>query len=441
MVAARTPASPCGRVLRGCSRRSRAAGLRVRRTKPWARGQYRPADPRRCRAVTEALRFWALIELIGLGAAPLAGLLLARLPGSGLGLGKALGLLLVTWLVWLGGTATVVPYDERNAALWIALVCAFGLLVWVRERTGRRALARGEPRGWLARRRWRKLVARVPGPDPLRKRLFWGAEAVFLLAFAAMALLVAYSPEIWNTEKPMDMAFLTASNRAETFPPDDPWLAGTELNYYYLGHLAMAVLVKLTMVAPDHGYNLAIAALFGADRRGGVHASAAPCGRRRAAPAARCGPGCRGRARAGGGQPGRRAAADRRRRAAARLRLVRPLARGSGHDRRVPVVLVPARRPARPRARAAVHAGGAGVRAPGGPGGPAPGGRGRALLEGLRRGAHARVPLRGELVVLSGDGGAARARRSGVVARPPQRAAPGRRPSAGCSPSWRGACC
>ena len=36
--------------------------------------------------MTEALRFWALIELIGLGAAPLAAVLLARLPGAWLGL-------------------------------------------------------------------------------------------------------------------------------------------------------------------------------------------------------------------------------------------------------------------------------------------------------------------------------------------------------------------
>jgi YYY domain-containing protein len=212
--------------------------------------------------VTEALRFWALIELIGLGAAPLAGVLLARLPGAGLGLGKVLGLLLATWLIWLGGSSTLVPYGSASAALWIALVCALGLLAWVRGWEGRRAVARGEPRGRLARRRWRRLAARVPEPDPLRTRLFWGAEAVFLVAFAAMALLVAYSPDVWNTEKPMDMAFVNAANRADTFPPEDPWLAGAELNYYYLGQLAMAVLVKLTAVAPDRGYNLAVAALF-----------------------------------------------------------------------------------------------------------------------------------------------------------------------------------
>jgi YYY domain-containing protein len=213
--------------------------------------------------VIEALRFWALIELIGLGAAPLAGVLLARLPGAGIGLGKPLGLLLVTWLIWLGGSLTLVPYGTLSAALWIALVCASGLFAWTRGRRGRRALERPEPRGWLARRQRRRLEAWVPAPDPLRRRLFWGAEAVFLMSFAAMALLVAYSPDVWNTEKPMDMAFLNAANAGGTFPPQDPWLAGFELNYYYLGQLAMAVPVKLTAVAPDRGYNLAVAALFG----------------------------------------------------------------------------------------------------------------------------------------------------------------------------------
>jgi YYY domain-containing protein len=188
--------------------------------------------------VTEALRFLALIEVIGLGAAPLAGVVLARLPGAGVGLGKVLGLLLVTWLVWLSGSLSLIPYGTLSAALWIALVCALGLLARVRGWEGRRAAG------------------------PLRARLFWGAEAVFLAAFVVMTLVVASAPDVWNTEKPMDMAFLNAANRADTFPPRDPWLAGADLNYYYLGHLAMGILVKLTAVRPDEGYNLALATLF-----------------------------------------------------------------------------------------------------------------------------------------------------------------------------------
>ncbi len=76
-----------------------------------------------------------------------------------------------------------------------------------------------------------------------------------------MALLVAYSPDVWGTEKPMDMAFVAATNASSSFPPHDPWMAGEDLNYYYLGHLAMAMAVKVMGTAPDEGYNLAFALL------------------------------------------------------------------------------------------------------------------------------------------------------------------------------------
>ena len=132
-------------------------------------------------------------------------------------------------------------------------------------------------RGWEGRRaagpRRAARLARAPPlaparrpraaePDPLRARLFWAAEAVFAVSFAAAVLLVAWSPDVWLTEKPMDMAFLNAANRAQTFPPEDPWFAGADLNYYYLGHLAMGILVKLGDLRPDEGYNVAVAALL-----------------------------------------------------------------------------------------------------------------------------------------------------------------------------------
>ena len=125
----------------------------------------------------------------------------------------------------------------------------------------------------------------------------------------------------------MDMAFLNAANRSDTFPPQDPWLAGADLNYYYLGQLAMAVLVKLTAVAPDQGYNLAVAALFALTAAARVHDRRDALGRGARAARRRPGRARRGRARARRRQPRGRAAADRRRRAAARVRLVRRLAR------------------------------------------------------------------------------------------------------------------
>ena len=66
--------------------------------------------------------------------------------------------------------------------------------------------------------------------------MWLAGELVFLAAFAGWALLRQFAPDVWNTEKPMDMAFVNAVNRSESFPPHDPWLAGENVNYYYYGH-------------------------------------------------------------------------------------------------------------------------------------------------------------------------------------------------------------
>jgi YYY domain-containing protein len=67
---------------------------------------------------------------------------------------------------------------------------------------------------------------------------------------------------VWNTEKPMDMAFINAINASSHFPPHDPWMSGETLNYYYLGHLALAWPIKLLGIRPDSGYLLAWGLLF-----------------------------------------------------------------------------------------------------------------------------------------------------------------------------------
>jgi YYY domain-containing protein len=209
----------------------------------------------------EALGFFALVEVIGLAAVPLAALAFGRLPGAGLGFAKPLGLLLVTWAVWMAASVTPLPYATATVIGAIAVMAVAGLLAAVRQRA--LAARLGDTRGgWWARRRAEWVGARaLPAEDPVRRRLWLGSEVVFAVTFAAMALLVAYSPDVWGTEKPMDMAFVNAANASSSFPPHDPWMAGEDLNYYYLGHLAMGIVIKLVGVRPDEGYNLALALL------------------------------------------------------------------------------------------------------------------------------------------------------------------------------------
>jgi YYY domain-containing protein len=212
----------------------------------------------------DALGFFALLEVAGLAAAPLAALVFGRLPGAGLGFAKPLGVLLIGWLVWMAGSLGVAGYGPATIAAAFAIVAVAAALVARRQRRlARRVEAVGGPRGVAGRWRRGRLLARaLPADDPVRRRLLVGGEAVFALAFAAMALLIGFAPDVWNTEKPMDMAFMAAIENASSFPPPDPWLAGETVNYYYLGHLLLALPAHLLGLEPSVGYNLAVAALF-----------------------------------------------------------------------------------------------------------------------------------------------------------------------------------
>jgi uncharacterized membrane protein len=67
----------------------------------------------------------------------------------------------------------------------------------------------------------------------------------------------ANNPEIWGTEKPMELAFLNAILQSDSFPPSDPWLSGYAISYYYFGYILMALLTRLTGVASGVAFNLA----------------------------------------------------------------------------------------------------------------------------------------------------------------------------------------
>ena len=76
-------------------------------------------------------------------------------------------------------------------------------------------------------------------------------------------LFKLYDPSINHTEQPMDFAFLNASASSQHFPPQDPWLAGESVSYYYLGYLIFGGISRLADVPTYVGYNLALATVAG----------------------------------------------------------------------------------------------------------------------------------------------------------------------------------
>jgi YYY domain-containing protein len=61
------------------------------------------------------------------------------------------------------------------------------------------------------------------------------------------------------TEQPMDMMYVNAATRASHFPPQDPWLSGHTVAYYYFGYLLVAMTGRLAEVPTDVAYNIGLA--------------------------------------------------------------------------------------------------------------------------------------------------------------------------------------
>ena len=189
--------------------------------------------------VLAVFRWWLIIEVLGLIALPLTVRLFKHLSDRGYALAKPLGLLLVSYVLWIGATFGLLHNSVGGIVFSILAVGAFSGWFYA---TGKG----GDLLALLQERRW-VIVA---------------SEVLFTLAFGLWALYRAYNPEIAGTEKPMDFGFLNAILRSETFPPHDPWLSGFAISYYYFGYLMMAVLTKLSGVPSDIAFNLGIALLF-----------------------------------------------------------------------------------------------------------------------------------------------------------------------------------
>ena len=182
----------------------------------------------------DALRWLITVELIGLAAFPLAFYLLPRLADRGFTLSKPLGILLVSYLFWLLGLAHI-PTVQPIAIALVLLMAALSAYIAYRNFD--------DLRDFIARE-WRTIVI---------------AEAIFLVFFIGWTLFRSYDPFINHTEQPMDLALLSASINSQFGHPEDPWLRGEPVSYYYFGYWMMGALSQISAIQSHISYNLAIA--------------------------------------------------------------------------------------------------------------------------------------------------------------------------------------
>ena len=184
---------------------------------------------------TQIFAWWLVIEGISLLVLPISLYIFDRLPGRGYAFAKPVGLLLGGYIFWMALSLHLLP-NRPGSIVWAFLPLAIVSAL-------------------ILRQRWREYLG------ILRDRIGFilAVEVVFFVALFVAAYLRSYVPDIAGTEKPMDFMLLNAADRSRFYPPDDPWLSGFQVSYYYFGYLLQAMLGKLSAVSNSVAFNLGLA--------------------------------------------------------------------------------------------------------------------------------------------------------------------------------------
>jgi YYY domain-containing protein len=187
------------------------------------------------------LIWYAFIFLLGLVAYPIARLALPGLKHYAYPLGRIVGIVLLAWLAWMGGSLGI-SYTRTSIGVASALIAVAGLGLWMK----RRHQFRDE---WNADRRF-----------------FVTVEVLFLVFFLIDLLIRLGNSDMWHPakggERPMDFSYFNAVLKSTSFPPYDPWFAGGYINYYYYGFVLAGTPVKLLGIVPSIAYNFILPTWF-----------------------------------------------------------------------------------------------------------------------------------------------------------------------------------
>jgi YYY domain-containing protein len=186
--------------------------------------------------------FWYLaVMILGWVVYPLVRRVFSGFSDGGYPLTRILGLLLLSYLVWLAGSFRV-PFTRLTITTVFAGLLAVNGLIAFHDRVDL----------------FKELSS--------RKKYYLMIEGLFLAFFIIDLSIRIGNPDLWHPwkggEKPMDFSYFNAVLKSTSFPPYDPWYAGGYLNYYYYGFVLVGVLVKWLGIVPAVAYNLILPTIF-----------------------------------------------------------------------------------------------------------------------------------------------------------------------------------
>ena len=187
--------------------------------------------------VLACLIWWVIATFCGLLIWPLIFHMLGNLNDKGYAVCRVAGLLLVGYVFWIMSSFGYLKLTPSGILVAVGFCSIVGFyfgkvrdaFIWIRE-NGRYVLV---------------------------------TEMVFIITFGIWAYVRCLNPDILGTEKPMEFAFMNSILRNGAMPPEDPWLSGYAISYYYFGYVIIALVTNFSGVTSSVGFNLGSALVFG----------------------------------------------------------------------------------------------------------------------------------------------------------------------------------
>jgi len=195
--------------------------------------------------MTAFISWYFIITLLGWLTFPLVYTLFPALADRGYTLARAAGLLIWGYAFWLFASLGIAQNDTGGILLALAVIIGLSVLS---------IFNRQSP----AVNRKSEIVNFLKS----NLSLILTTEVLFLVAFAFLAFVRSANPELNGTERPMELAFINGILRSPTFPPQDPWLSGYAISYYYFGYVMTAMLARISGIPGSLAHNLMTSLIF-----------------------------------------------------------------------------------------------------------------------------------------------------------------------------------
>ncbi len=184
------------------------------------------------------LQWWFMLFCGGLTVLPLLSLIFPTFVDRGYGFAKIIGIIIISYLVFLFSTIKIAPFTSLTVYAIAACVASASLII---------SSQTGSFKQLQFKQRW---------------KIFLFEEIVFLTTLSFWAYVRTFNPDIYGLEKYMDFGFVNSILRTVYFPPRDMWFSPYPINYYYFGHLITAVLTKASQIPSYITFNLMMASIL-----------------------------------------------------------------------------------------------------------------------------------------------------------------------------------